>query len=91
MREKGGVMEDLNSGASEYIIPQQLPWICAKAYSPYILTNYLVWVKNHGPVIASYCLSDVDEDGWCLDGTDAAGLEGDITHWCIIVSPLRGE
>lgn len=58
-------------------------WISVKERLPEKWGSYLAWVINHRIEIAVF------SSEWCLDNTDGAGLEGDITHWMPLPEPPK--
>lgn len=59
-------------------------WISVKDRLPDSWDEYLVNIRNHRCELATF--TDFI-NSWCLTGSDAAGLEDDITHWMPLPKP----
>jgi hypothetical protein len=63
-------------------------WISVKERLPDSWDEYLVNIRNHRCELATF--TDFI-NSWCLTGSDAAGLEDDITHWMPLPKPPTEE
>jgi len=68
------------------IFPTSGQWISVKDRLPDSWDEYLVNIRNHRCELATF--TDFI-NSWCLTGSDAAGLEDDITHWMPLPKPLE--